>query len=95
MIGSQPLMSGIGQRLQFAFDHRLVPRQMSAYLDGELGVRGRARVERHTARCPQCRRLLQALRETVALLRAQSRAPEPAPAQLVATVRARLREPGG
>jgi anti-sigma factor RsiW len=68
---------------------------MSAYLDGELGARGRTRVERHTECCPQCRRLLQGLRETVALLRARSLARESAPAQFVSAVRARLREPGG
>jgi anti-sigma factor RsiW len=87
-------MSTPAQRLQFAFAHRRIPGQMSAYLDGELGARGRTRVERHTGRCRQCRRLLQGLRETVALLRARSPAREPAPAQLVSAVRASLREPG-
>jgi anti-sigma factor RsiW len=88
-------MSTLGQQMRFAFDHHRVPGQMSAYLDAELGARGRTRVERHTARCPPCRRLLGDLRQTVALLRAQSLAREPAPAQLVSAVRARLREPGG
>jgi anti-sigma factor RsiW len=88
-------MSTLGQHVRFAFDHRRVPGQMSAYLDGELRAHGRTRVERHTERCPQCRRLLQDLRQTVALLRAQSPAREPAPAQLVSAVHARLREPGG
>jgi anti-sigma factor RsiW len=88
-------MSGLVGRLRFAFDHRRAPGQMSAYLDGELGPRDRARLERHTGRCPQCRRLLDGLRETVALLRAQSCAREPAPAQFVSAVRAGLREPGG
>ncbi len=87
-------MSSLAQRLLFTIDHRRVPGQMSAYLDGELGARGRTRVERHTGRCPACRRLLQGLRETVALLRAQSAARETAPAQLVSAVRASLRRPG-
>jgi anti-sigma factor RsiW len=88
-------MSKLRQRLRFAFDHHRVPGQLSAYLDGELGARGRARVGRHIERCPQCRRLLQGLRETVALLSARSPVREPAPVQLVSAVRARLREPGG
>ena len=88
-------MSTLGQQVRFAFDHHRVPGQMSAYLDGELGARGRTRVEWHTERCPQCRRLLQELRQTMALLRAQSLAREPAPAQLVSAVHARLREPDG
>jgi anti-sigma factor RsiW len=88
-------MSALGRRLLFALDHRRVPGQMSAYLDGDLRARGRTRVERHTGRCPQCRRLLIGLRETVALVRAQSRGREPAPARLVSEVRARLRETGG
>lgn len=88
-------MSTLGQQLRFAVDHHRAPGQMSAYLDGELGTRPRTRIERHTERCPECRQLLQGLREMLALLLAQSRAREPAPAQLVPAVRARLGEPGG
>jgi anti-sigma factor RsiW len=88
-------MSTLGRRLQFALDHRWAAGQMSAYLDGDLGTHGRTRVERHTGRCPKCRRLLQALRETIGLVRAQAPAREPAPARLVAAVRAAMREPGG
>jgi anti-sigma factor RsiW len=88
-------MSTLAQRLLFAVDHRRVPGQMSAYLDGDLGARGRARVERHTELCPGCHRLLDGLRQTVALLRAQSPAREPAPPQFVAAVRAGLHQPGG
>jgi anti-sigma factor RsiW len=88
-------MSGLAERLRFVFDHRWVPGQMSAYVDGELGARDRARTEHHIGRCPQCRRVLDGLRETVALLRAQSAAREPAPAQFVSTVRAGIRESGG
>jgi anti-sigma factor RsiW len=68
---------------------------MSAYLDGDLGAHGRARVERHASRCPECREVLQSVREMLDLLRAQPRARRPVPADLVIAVRARLAEPGG
>jgi anti-sigma factor RsiW len=88
-------MSALWQRLQFVVDHHWVPGRMSAYLDGELGARALTRVERHTQRCPQCRRLLKELRDTVALLHTQAPAREPAPAELVSAVVGRLRQPGG
>ena len=86
-------MSSLAQRLQFTLDHRRVPGQMSAYLDGDLGARGRTRVERHTGRCPACRQLLQGLRERCPVARPVFGARRPA--QLVSAVRASLREPGG
>jgi anti-sigma factor RsiW len=76
-------------------DHRWVPGHMSAYLDGELGAHGRARMERHAGRCPECRRVLQGVREMLDLLRVQPRARERAPAALVSEVRAQLRQTGG
>jgi anti-sigma factor RsiW len=88
-------MSTPRQRLGFRLDHRWVPGHMSAYLDGELDARGRARVERHAGRCPECRGVLQSVREMLDLLRAQPRTREPAPAALVSEVRARLRDSGG
>ena len=88
-------MGTLWQRLQFVVDHHRVPGRMSVYLDGELGAGGRSRVEWHTERCPQCRRLLQDLRDTLVLLHGQAAAREPAPPQLVSAVGARLREPGG
>jgi anti-sigma factor RsiW len=88
-------MSMLGQSLGFRLDHRWVPAHLSAYLDEELDVRGRARVDRHARACPDCGRLLRSVREMLALLRAQPRAREPAPAELVTAVRARLAEPGG
>lgn len=86
-------MSTLGQRLGFRLDHRWVPGHTSAYLDGELDARGRARIERHARVCPECGRLLQSVREMLALLRAQP--PARAPAALVSKVRARLAEPDG
>jgi anti-sigma factor RsiW len=86
-------MSALGQRLRFRLDHRWVPGQLSAYLDAELPARAHARVERHAGLCPECRRVLQGMRVMLDLLRAQPPAPEPAPAELVAAVRARLSEP--
>jgi anti-sigma factor RsiW len=83
-------MRTLGQRLGFSLDHRWVPAHLSDYLDGELDARGRARVERHTQLCPQCRRLLQGVREMLDLLRAHPLAREPAPTELVSAVRARL-----
>lgn len=67
---------------------------MSAYLDGELGSGSRARMERHTEACAQCRRLLEGLRRMLVALRGL-----PAPGdgadvlELAATVRQRLPGP--
>ncbi|MBN1641797.1 MAG: zf-HC2 domain-containing protein [Anaerolineae bacterium] len=49
-------------------EHRYVDRRLSAYLDGELGNRERARVEAHLARCQECRASMRALRWTKQLL---------------------------
>ena len=49
---------------------------MSAYLDSDLAVSARARLERHTAECPECRRVLQELVRMLGLLQS-SRAPQP------------------
>jgi anti-sigma factor RsiW len=62
-------------RLRFRLDHRWAPGRMSAYLDAELGQSGRARMDRHTAECPQCRRLIASLRR---MLSALHRLPAPA-----------------
>ena len=68
---------------------------MSAYLDSELSVRARARLERHTAECRECRGVLEELRLMLAMLHS---APTPdlgagAPALAGAVLR-RLHEPG-
>jgi anti-sigma factor RsiW len=67
---------------------------MSAYLDGELAPSPRARIERHTADCPECRALLDGLRR---MLGALHRLP-PAlggvdPVVVAASVRGRLDAP--
>jgi anti-sigma factor RsiW len=67
---------------------------MSAYLDGELGSRARARLERHAEECPECRGLLYGLRRILGALERFS-APserEPVP-DIAAAVGRRLHEP--
>jgi anti-sigma factor RsiW len=44
---------------------------MSAYLDYDLRRHARARLERHTAECADCRRVLGELRRLLALLHGQ------------------------
>lgn len=51
----------LGQML----DHRFTKAHASEYLDGELGQPERARIERHTSVCPQCRALLASLRRMI------------------------------
>ena len=51
---------------------------MSEYLDGELDPHGAAGVERHVRWCPNCRRMLQNLRRTIAGLAALGDLPTPA-----------------
>lgn len=57
------------RRQAFMRDHRWTRSHMSPYIDRELDSRDRARVERHTEICPECRRALAALRRTVQALR--------------------------
>jgi anti-sigma factor RsiW len=52
--------------LFFLRDHRWTQRHLSDYIDGDLDPRERDRVERHVGMCPQCRRLLETLKRTVA-----------------------------
>ena len=51
---------------------------MSDYLDGELDSAAAAGVERHVRWCPNCRRMLENLRRTVAGLGALRDLPTPA-----------------
>ena len=57
---------------------REVRAQMSDYLDGELDPRAAAGVKRHVGWCPNCRRMLENLRRTVAGLGALRDLPTPA-----------------
>jgi hypothetical protein len=69
--------------------HAHVRRRLSAYLEGELGLREEARLESHLFECAPCAAELRALRRAVELLRALP-APEPS-RDLGAAVIARLR----
>lgn len=51
--------------------------QLSAYLDGQLALAERARVESHLQGCAACARELESLRRTVALVQALPRVPVP------------------
>jgi len=53
----------------FKSEHQYVEDLLSAYLDGELSRRDKARVEKHLARCAACAQNLHTLRQTVALLK--------------------------
>jgi anti-sigma factor RsiW len=61
-------MSNVVHQLRLRRDHRWAPGHMSAYLDGELAARARARLDRHTEECPECRGILYALRRILGLL---------------------------
>lgn len=88
-------MSNVLHQVRFRRDHRWAPAHMSAYLDNELLSRAKARMERHTAECPECRGVLHSLRRMLGVL---ERAPQPSPgadtSAIAAAVRQRLHEPG-
>jgi anti-sigma factor RsiW len=89
-------MSRLWHKLRFARDHRWTPPHMSAYLDSDLPITARARLERHTAECSECRGVLGDLRRMLALLHS-ALPPEPVaggPAIATAVLR-RLHEPAG
>jgi anti-sigma factor RsiW len=82
--------------MRFARDHRWAPSHMSAYLDGELAPRGRARMERHTAECEECLGTLDGLRRMLGMLSRLSPPGESAKGpEIAAAVRRRLHEPPG
>ena len=87
-------MNELLHRARFRRDHRWAPTQMSPYLDGELGVTRRSRMERHVRECAECRALLAALRRMLSALR---RLPPPAGGadaiEIAASVRVRLDAP--
>ncbi len=57
------------RRRRFMRDHRWTQEHLSSYIDRELDPGGRTRVDRHTERCPECRRALATLKRTVQALR--------------------------
>jgi anti-sigma factor RsiW len=89
-------MTEFSDRARFARDHRWAPEHMSDYLDGELAVTGRGRMELHLGECEECRRLLAGLR---AIVNGLHRLPAPGggagAVQIAASVRLRLQEPPG
>jgi anti-sigma factor RsiW len=86
-------MSELFSRARFWRDHRWTPGHMSAYLDGELAARRRTRLERHTADCPECRRVLAGLRQMLDVLARLPAAGGGHAAPIAASVRTRLDEP--
>ena len=87
-------MNNVLHRARFMRDHRWAPDHMSAYLDDELASRSRARLERHTGECAECRGVLHSLRRMLGRLHGLPTAKREAP-DIAAAVRARLHEPHG
>jgi anti-sigma factor RsiW len=87
-------MSTFLHRVRVRLDHRWAPDHMSNYLDGELGVSGQGRLNRHVAECDECRRILAGLR---AMLDALHGLPAPTggtdAVRIATAVRGRLGEP--
>lgn len=69
-------------------EHRFTAENLSAYIDRELTAAERSRVERHLATCAECRRDVESLQETVALLRRVPARPVPRSFTLPASARA-------
>ena len=86
-------MSELLDRERFRRDHRWARGRMSDYLDGELTLARRTRMEDHLGECAECRRLLAALRR---ILDGLHRFPMPSEGvgalSIVALVRGRLSE---
>lgn len=53
------------QMRRFVREHKWTSVHVNDYLDGDLAPAERERVETHVGLCPECRRLLQALRATL------------------------------
>jgi anti-sigma factor RsiW len=64
---------------------------MSAYLDGDLASRARARLERHTGECAECRGVLHSLRRMLVRLNGLPTSGHRAP-DIARGVRERLHE---
>ncbi len=80
----------LGQRSSQANNH-LTDDLLSAYLDGQVTSRERARAEAHLAECPACAGELRALQATVSLLREMPSAPLPHAFTIPATATRRTR----
>ena len=63
---------------------------VTEYLEGAMSARDRGSFERHLALCPECRRYLEQMRQTVAAL---GRVPEePIPSEIEAKLLERFRD---
>lgn len=79
--------------LRFRRDHRWAPPHMSAYVDDDLPLRARTRLERHVEECPECRGVLKSLRRMLGLLGGLGPgSTRPDVPDIAGAVRARLRE---
>ena len=58
----------IWRRLNARRDHRWAQPRLSDYVEGELPVRQRRRLERHEGLCPECRRAIRALKKLLQTL---------------------------
>ena len=85
-------MSGFLHRARFKRDHNWAPRHMSAYLDGDLVWGARARLERHTGECAECRGVLRSLGRMLERLHSLPASRRRAP-DIARAVRQRLHEP--
>lgn len=88
-------MIGVLRRTRFRLDHRWTPGHMSAYLDGELASRARARLQHHIDECPECRRVLASLARMLGLLQSVPVAATGETPDITSAVRRRLREDRG
>jgi hypothetical protein len=73
-------------------EHQRIREMLSAYLDGELTPRDKARVERHLQECPACAEDLRTLRWTVGLVREVPSVPVPLPFTVPAPIPQRRAE---
>lgn len=78
----------LGKR-RFMREHRWTHSHLSEYVDAELAVTERERLEAHVGICPQCHRVLATLRRTLGALRSLTVEPQPG---LAPAVIDRLRE---
>jgi len=77
------------RRRRFMREHEWTHTHLNEYVDGDLGSDERHRVEEHVGLCPECRRVLAALKRTMEGLMSLGR--PPAPAGLAPDIIERLR----
>jgi anti-sigma factor RsiW len=82
-------MSSPLARIRFARDHRWSRAHMSEYVAAELSAGERARIDRHTRDCSECRELLASLRQMILTL---ATLPGPPAESVAGTVLAGVRQ---